>query len=71
MKLAGIALIVIGIIALVYQGFTYTQMKKDAKIGPVELQHEETQTLPIPPVVGGVCMVGGILALAYDSRGRT
>ena len=68
MKLAGIVLIIIGVLALVYQGFTYTQTKKDAQLGPIEIQHQETHSVPIPPVVGGVCIVGGVLALVASRR---
>lgn len=68
MKLAGIILIVIGAIALVYQGFTYTQTKKDAQLGPIEIKHQETHSVPIPPIVGGICIVGGVLALAASGR---
>jgi hypothetical protein len=69
MKLAGIILIVIGVIALAYQGFSYTMTKKDAQIGPVAIQHDETHTVPIPPIVGGVCIVGGVIALGMGARG--
>jgi UDP-N-acetylmuramyl pentapeptide phosphotransferase/UDP-N-acetylglucosamine-1-phosphate transferase len=68
MKLAGIILIVLGVIALVYQGFTYTQTKQDAKIGPINIQHDETHTVPIPPIIGGVCIVAGIASLALGAR---
>ncbi len=68
MKLAGIILIIIGVLALVYQGFTYTKTEQDAKLGPIEIQHQETHTIPIPPVVGAVCIVGGVLALAAGGR---
>lgn len=68
MKLAGIVLIIIGVLALVYQGFSYTKTEKDAQIGPVEIQHQETHDVPIPPIVGGVCIVGGVLALALGGR---
>jgi uncharacterized membrane protein len=68
MKIAGIILIAIGILALVYQGFSYTQTKQDAKLGPVEINHQETHNVPIPPIVGGVCIVGGVLALAAGAR---
>lgn len=68
MKLAGIILIVIGIIALVYQGFSYTQTKKDAQIGPVVIQHDETHSVPIPPIIGGVCIVAGVVALVAGGR---
>lgn len=68
MKLAGIILIIIGILALVYQGFTYTQTKQDAQLGPIEIQHQETHTVPLPPIVGAVCLVSGILALTTAGR---
>ena len=70
MKLAGIILIVIGILALVYQGFSYTQTKKDVQLGPVEIQHQETHTVPLPPIVGLVCLVGGGAALALSGRSK-
>ena len=69
MKLAGIVLIVIGVLALVYQGFSYTKTEKDAQLGPIEIQHQETHNVPIPPIVGGVLIVGGVAALAMGARG--
>jgi uncharacterized membrane protein YidH (DUF202 family) len=69
MKLAGIVLIIIGVLALVYQGFSYTKTEKDAQLGPIEIQHQETHTVPLPPIVGGVCIVGGVLALGLGARG--
>ena len=70
MKLAGIILVVIGVLALVYQGFTYTQTKKDVQLGPIQIQHQETHDVPIPPIVGAVCIVGGALALGLGARGK-
>jgi uncharacterized membrane protein YidH (DUF202 family) len=70
MKLAGIVLIIIGVLALVYQGFSYTQTKKDAQLGPIEIQHQETHNVWIPPVVGGVLIVGGVAALALSGRSK-
>ena len=70
MKIAGIILIVIGILALVYQGFSYTQTKQDAKLGPIEIQHQETHDVPISPVVGVVCIVAGVVVLVAGGRGK-
>jgi len=70
MKLAGIILIALGILALVYQGFSYTQTKQDAKLGPIEINHQETHDVPIPPIVGGVCIVAGVAALVGGTRTR-
>ena len=71
MKLAGIILIVLGAIALVYQGFTYTQTKKDAQIGPLVIQHNEEHDVPIPPIVGGVLIIGGIAALVIGGKTKS
>lgn len=70
MKLAGIILISLGILAMVYQGFSYTETKQDAKLGPVEINHQETHDVPIPPIVGGACIVAGVVALVAGSRGN-
>jgi|HubBroStandDraft_1064217.scaffolds.fasta_scaffold872670_2 uncharacterized membrane protein len=62
-KMAGIILIVLGILALVYQGFTYTETKQDAQIGSLKIQHDETESVPISPIVGGVLIVSGVAVL--------
>jgi len=70
MKLAGIILIIVGVLALVYQGFSYTDTKKDAQLGPIEIQHQETHNVPLPPIIGGVCIVGGVIALGLGTRSK-
>jgi uncharacterized membrane protein YidH (DUF202 family) len=70
MKIVGIILIVIGILALVYQGFSYTQNKQAAQLGPIEIQNHETHDVPIPPIVGVVCIVVGAGALIVGGRGK-
>jgi hypothetical protein len=62
-KMAGIILIVLGILALVYQGFTYTETKQDAQIGSLKIQHDQTESVPLPPIVGAVFIVSGVAAL--------
>jgi uncharacterized membrane protein len=66
--LAGIVLIVIGVLALAYQGFSYTTNKKVLDIGPVQATKTETHTVPLPPIVGGVALLGGISLLVIGSR---
>ena len=68
MKVAGIALIVIGILALAYQGITYTTHKKVLDIGPIQATKEEHNTIPIPPILGVLALIGGIVILAADRR---
>jgi hypothetical protein len=62
-KIAGIVLIVLGVLALVYQGFSYKETKQDAQIGSLTIQHKETETIPLPPILGGVFIAAGVAAL--------
>ena len=66
--LIGIVLIAIGIVAFAYQGITYTTREKVVEIGPVEVTAEKTKTLPLPPILGAVALVGGIILLIVDRK---
>jgi uncharacterized membrane protein HdeD (DUF308 family) len=59
----GVILIILGIVALAYQGITYTTHKKVLDIGPIQATKEEHKTISLPPVVGGVALVGGIVLM--------
>ena len=67
-KIAGLVLIVLGVLALVYQGFSYTETKQDAQIGSFKIQHNETETVPLPPIVGGIFIAAGVGALVLGNR---
>jgi len=66
--LTGIILIVIGIVMLVYQGITYTTREKVVDIGPIRMTAEKTKTVPLPPVLGGIALVGGIVLLVIGNK---
>lgn len=66
--LIGLALVVLGVLALVYQGFTYTTHKRVLDVGPVQATKEEHKTIPLPPVLGAIALVGGIVLIARDRR---
>ena len=66
--MTGIILIVIGIVAFAYQGITYTTREKVVDIGPLQMTAEKTKTLPLPPIVGGIALVGGIVLLVMGNR---
>lgn len=68
MKIAGIVLIAIGILALVYQEFPYTQTKEVAKLGSLEIQSKETHDFVVPPVVSAVVIVAGVVCLVLGTR---
>ena len=59
MKIAGILLIIFGVAALIYGGFTYTSQKNVAKIGSMQISTTENHTLPVPPILGIVAIAGG------------
>ncbi len=66
--LAGVALIVLGLAALVYQGVNYTSRETVIDIGPVRATADRQKTLPIPPVLGIVVVAGGLVLLIAGVR---
>jgi hypothetical protein len=66
--LIGIILIVVGIISFAYQGITYTTREKIVDLGPLQVTADKTRTFPLPPIVGGIALVGGIVLLVMGSR---
>ncbi len=67
-SLLGLALVVLGVIALAYQGISYTTHKKVVDIGPIEATKEEHKTIPLPPILGVIALAGGIFILARDRK---
>ena len=70
MKLAGIVLIVLGALALAYQGIRYTTREKVIDLGPLQVTSTEKKTIPLPPIVGGVAIVAGIAMIYTDRKKR-
>ncbi len=66
--IVGIVLIVLGIVALAYQGITYTTRDKILDLGPIKAEKETKHTIPLPPVLGGVAIVGGVALLLGSAR---
>ena len=66
--LVGIALIVLGIVAFAYQGITYTSREKIIDIGPIHATADTQKTIPIPPLVGGLALVGGIVLVVVGAK---
>jgi hypothetical protein len=64
----GIILIVIGVIGFAFGGIHWTTEKKDAQLGPIEVKHSERQGIAFPPVLSGLCVVGGIVLVIVGSR---
>ena len=68
MKLIGIALIVLGVVALVYEGITYTTSEKVIDLGPLKAEVERKKTIPLSPLVGVGAVAGGIVLLLVAGR---
>jgi hypothetical protein len=66
--LVGIALIVLGIVALAYQGITYTSREKIIDIGPLQATAETQKTIPLSPLLGGLALVGGIVLVVVGAK---
>ena len=61
--LIGIVLIVLAVLAFSYQGITYTKREKVLDIGPIEATTEKRESIPIPPLVAGAALIGGIAVI--------
>ena len=70
LTVVGIVLIVLGVIALAYQGITYTTSEKVVDIGPLKVEAQREKTIPLPPVLGGVAVAAGVILLLVGARGR-
>jgi hypothetical protein len=66
--IAGLVLVVLGALALVYQGVTYTTHKKVLDIGPLQATTEHQHTVPLPPILGAVAVVGGLALMLSGAR---
>ena len=66
----GIALVILGVVALAYQGFSYKVPKKEVDLGPIQITKEEKHTVPLPPILGALALLGGIVVVLSDRRGK-
>jgi hypothetical protein len=70
-KLLAILLIGLGMVALAYQGITYKTRENVVDLGPIHVTSEKSHTLPLPPIVGGIALLGGIAMLVLDGKKAT
>jgi hypothetical protein len=66
--LVGIALVLVGIVAFVYQGITYTSREKIIDIGPIQATADTKKTIPLSPLVGGAALIGGIVLVVVGAK---
>ena len=68
MRALGIVLVVLGLLALVYGGITWTSRDTVVDAGPIEITKENREGVAIPPLAGAVAVVAGVALLATRSR---
>ncbi len=69
-RIAGIVLVIIGLVGFVWGGFSWTEEKTIVDLGPIQATAKERETLPITPVVSGIAVVAGIVLLVIPGRKR-
>jgi uncharacterized membrane protein len=66
--LVGIALIILGVLALAYQGITYTTREKVIDVGPLQASVDKKKSVPLPPIVGAAALAGGVVLVIVGAR---
>ena len=64
----GVVLVVLSILAFAYQGITYTSREKVLKVGPIEATAEKQKTIPLPPILGAVALIGGVALVIIGNK---
>ena len=64
-----ILLIVIGVAAFAYQGISFKTREKAVDLGPLQVTTEKTRNIPIPPIVGAIALIGGVVLLVRNNKG--
>ena len=66
--LIGIVLVVLGALALAYQGINYTRTEKLLDLGPIHATKDTQERIPLPPILGGIALIGGVGLLIAGAR---
>lgn len=67
-RIAGLVLIALGLAGLLWGGVSWTREKTIVDIGPIEAKARERETIPVPPIVGGIAIVAGVVLLVVPGR---
>jgi uncharacterized membrane protein len=70
-SLVGILLVVLGALALAYQGITYTRREKVLDIGPIHATADRQERISIPPILGGLALVGGVVLVLMGASSKS
>jgi hypothetical protein len=64
----GVFLVLLGVVALAYQGITYTTRETVLDLGPLHATRERTNTVPLPPLLGGMALIGGAVLIVLGAK---
>jgi hypothetical protein len=66
--LVGILLVVLGVLALAYQGLNYNRQETVMNVGPMHVTTETHERIPLPPILGGLALAGGVVLLVFGAK---
>jgi hypothetical protein len=66
--MVGILLIVLGVIGFAAGGLSFTHEKKDVDLGPLQVSHQQTKTLPVSPILSTISLIAGVGLVVVDAR---
>ena len=66
--IVGVVLIVLGVLGLALGGFSFTRKEKVLDLGPIEASADKKESVAIPPILGAIAVVGGIILVAAGAR---
>ncbi|GAB5518263.1 MAG: hypothetical protein RhofKO_05140 [Rhodothermales bacterium] len=68
MRIVGIILIILGILGFIFRGISYQESEQIVDLGPLEVETEQTKTIPVGPVASGAAVVAGLVLVVVASR---
>ena len=69
-RIIGLVLVIVGLVSVLWGGISWTREKTIVDIGPIQARSQERETIPLPPILGGVALVAGAILLLTPSRTR-
>ena len=70
LTIVGVVLILLGVVGFIRGGFSFTHEKKDLDLGPLQIEHKKTETVPISPLLSGLALAGGVGLVIAGARAR-